>query len=113
MIVSKGIVLGVSVVFVLFLTNKIKIPPIMQELNMIEPRALPTEISAFPPALEKIDTKSSGSVVPMLTMLAPIIAGDIFSLFAKIMAESTNLFPPYITKIKEVINNKMFNNISI
>ena len=76
-------------------------------LKIIEPKALPTAKLLAPLETEKIDTKSSGIVVPMLTMVAPITAVDILNLFAIATAESTSLLPPKIISASDVIKIKI------
>ena len=89
------------------------IPPIIQALKIIEPKAFPTAKLLAPLETEKTATKSSGMVVPMLTMVAPIMAVEILSLFAMATAESTNLSPPKIIRARDAIKIKLAKTIFI
>ena len=61
-------------------------------------------ISAFPVTAAVILTAASGALVPMATMVKPIITDGTFSSFAVEEAPSTKKSAPFISKMKPTIN---------
>src|SRR5690606_23606192 len=63
-------------------------------LHIIEPMAFPIAISECPSLLATVETKNSGRVVAILTIVAPITIEGIPVFLAIQIAASTNKSPP-------------------
>ena len=82
-------------------------------LQMIEPTAFPYAISPCPMTADVEETITSGKVVPIDTIVAPITISDIRILRARPVAASTNQLPPKIRHANPKRNNKTVQNVMI
>lgn len=78
---------------------------------IFEPRTFPIAISVFPEILARIETISSGILVPTATIVSPIIACDIQNLLAIDTEPSTRAFPQKVRRISQKITETMEINI--
>ena len=74
---------------------------------MMEPKAFPALIAAEPSNAAVVDTRISGSVVPMLTMVAPTTICGIPIFLARATEESTSLSPPKQIRNSPNINKRI------
>ena len=111
------IVTGISIKIVDFATVKGKTtaesPRIINTFNMLLPTMLPIVMSALPLAAAVILTAASGALVPMATIVKPIISCGIPNFVAIPAAPSTNQSEPFTRQTKPKTNNANCNNISI
>ena len=81
-------------------------------LAILEPSTLPIAIPEFPQILARIDTINSGILVPIATIVSPIIASEIQNFLAIDTAPSTSTFHPNVSKINpriiDIIEIRMF-----
>lgn len=80
---------------------------------IFDPSTLPIAISVFPEILARIETMSSGILVPTATIVRPIIAWDIQNFFAIDTDPSTRAFPQKVRRISPKITEKIENTILI
>ena len=64
-------------------------PMISNTLAILEPNTLPIAMSPLPFRADDTDTNNSGALVPMPTMVNPIMKFEIFALCAMATEEST------------------------
>ena len=76
------------------------------KLHIIEPIAFPYAISPEPLTAPIAEVITSGSVVPMDTTVAPIRSSGSLKRFAIEDAASTNISPPFISRINPNANKK-------
>ena len=76
------------------------IPRIRNTLDILDPRTFPIDISVLPPSAARTDTMSSGTLVPMATIVRPIIASDIFHFLASATAPSTRILPQTVRRMR-------------
>ena len=89
------------------------IPSMRNTLAMLDPRTFPIAISVLPSIPAMIDTTSSGILVPIATIVSPIIASEIENLFASDTAPSTSMFQPKVRTTNQIIMTAMAMMISI
>ncbi len=65
-------------------------------LAILEPRTLPTAISVLPDTAASTETISSGTLVPIATIVSPMIASDTHHFLAIDTAPSTRRLPPSV-----------------
>ncbi len=78
---------------------------------IFEPRTFPIAISVFPEILARIETISSGILVPTATIVSPIIACDIPNFFAIDTEPSTSAFPQKARRMSQKITETIESNI--
>ncbi len=86
---------------------------IRNTFTIFEPRTLPMAISAFPDMLAKIETINSGILVPIATIVKPIIACDIQNFFATDTEPSTRTFAPKVRSRSQKITEDNAIKVSI
>lgn len=74
------------------------IPRMRKILAILEPSTFPIAISVLPLTAARSETISSGILVPIATIVRPIIASDIPHFFASETAPSTRRFPHMVRK---------------
>ena len=79
-------------------------PTTIRRLKILEPITLLNAISLLPESPAEMLTAASGALVPMATMVKPIITDGTFSSFAVEEAPSTKKSAPFISKMKPTIN---------
>lgn len=85
------------VFFVRTIGDMIAVIPRMRNIFAIfDPRTFPIAISVFQEILAMIETMSSGILVPIATIVRPMIASEIRYFFAIETAPSTRVLPPYV-----------------
>ena len=89
---------GLSFPLIIVGIKAIDSPAINAVLQITLPAALPILRPKLPLAAEIVDTRSSGKVVAIETIVAPTIIDGIFVFLPKSMAEETNQLPPIISK---------------
>lgn len=93
---------------------KDEIPRITRMFITLEPTTFHTAMSAFPRRAAMIDVASSGILVPIATIVSPIIASDKPNNLAISTAPSTRIFQPIKrTAIPEKIHNVAFQGEAI
>ncbi len=70
---------------------------------MLLPMTLPMEIPALLLAAAAIDTAASGALVPMATMVSPMISSEMPNFLAMPEAPSTNRSAPFTNRAKPTI----------
>ena len=104
---------GVSFFIVFFCTGSLDIseetPRTTRILKKFEPTTLATLISFCPDNEDVILTAASGALVPIATMVSPIVIDGILNFLAIEAAPSTNKSAPFIRKKKPII--KRINDI--
>jgi hypothetical protein len=78
-------------------------PSIKNTFAILEPSTFPMAISGLPWILASTDTISSGILVPIATMVRPMIASDIPNFFAIDTAPSTSTFHPKVRSTNQRI----------
>ena len=86
-------------------------PAIKAVLHIIEPKAFPALIAAEPSKAAVVDTRISGRVVPMLTIVAPTTIWGIPIFLASATDASTSLSPPKQINTSPATNNKITETI--
>ena len=81
-------------------------PITTSRLKMLEPTMFPREISLFPARPALILTAASGALVPMATMVRPMITEGTFKIPAIEEEPSTNKSAPLISKTKPISKSK-------
>lgn len=71
-----------------------EIPSIMRIFMILEPTIFPTAMSGFPRRAATIEVIISGVLVPMATIVRPMILSEISAIFARSTAQATNIFHP-------------------
>ena len=84
--------------------KKAQIPTTIKPLKILEPIILLKAISLFPVNAARILTDASGALVPIATIVKPMITLGTFRNLARLQLPSTNKSAPLIRKIKPIIN---------
>ena len=79
---------------------------IIAVLAVTDPTALPIAIELLPENVAMVETKISGKVVAILTIVAPIINFGMLNTSAIQTALSTNTSPPFIIKNRPTRKSK-------
>ena len=82
-------------------------------LQMQDPMALPYAVSLCPAYAANEETMTSGMVVPMETIVAPMRISGILNLWAMPTAPSTNQSPPLIRRTKPIRKSTIGKIISL
>lgn len=80
---------------------------------IFDPTIFPTAISDFPLLAATIEVVSSGALVPIATIVSPMIASDIWNFFARDTAPSTRTFHPKASKTRPSMIKQNAKRISI
>ena len=80
---------------------------------IFEPRTLPIAISVFPEILARTETINSGILVPIATIVSPIMAWDTQDFFAIDTEPSTRTFHPKVRRTSQKIIEPIERKISI
>lgn len=72
-------------------------------LAIFEPSTFPIAISVSPEMAAKSDTISSGILVPIATIVRPIIASEILHFFARAIDPSTRRLPPTVRRTSQAM----------
>ncbi len=106
---SKNRVFGVSII-----GDMSAVTPSMRNiLAILDPRTFPIAISVFPDMLAMTETMNSGILVPIATIVSPMIASDIWNFFARETAPSTRTFHPKASKTRPSMIKQNAKRISI
>ena len=81
-------------------------PITTNKLKILEPMMLPSEISLFPASPALILTAASGALVPMATIVRPIITEGTFKIPAMDEEPSTKKSAPLISNTKPISKSK-------
>ena len=84
------------------------VPRIRNIFRILLPRTLPIEISALPEIAPVILTAASGALVPIATIVRPMISSEIPNFLAKPEAPSTKKSAPFIRNINPTISSAVF-----
>ena len=84
--------------------KKAQIPTTIKPLKILEPIILLKAISLFPVNAARILTDASGALVPIATIVKPMITLGTLRNLARLQLPSTNKSAPLIRKIKPIIN---------
>ena len=85
-------------------------PATTNKLKMLDPMTLPVAISSTPFKEAVMLTQASGKLVPMETMVKPMIMVGTRNIFAKSEAPPTNQSAPLISSKKPSAKKMMVNN---
>ena len=88
-------------------------PRIIKIFRILLPTILPMVISALPFKAAEILTAASGALVPIATMVSPIISWGILNLLAMPAAPSTNQSAPFTSSTNPKASINKFHKISI
>jgi len=81
---------------------------------IFDPTIFPTAISDFPLLAATIEVVSSGALVPIATIVSPMIDSESQSIFARSTAPDTRSFPPTrSTDMPAIIQNHAFHGLTI
>ena len=89
------------------------IPRIKNILAILDPNTFPIAISVLPLILSSTDTTSSGILVPIATIVNPMIACEILNFFARDTEPSTRTFHPKVSRTSQKIIDPIERKISI
>ena len=78
------------------------VPRMRKTFAIFDPRTFPMANSVLPEIDEMSETMSSGILVPIATIVSPIIASDIPHFFASETAPSTRRFPPTVRSKSQI-----------
>lgn len=94
---SKNLVLRVSTI-----GDIIAVTPSMRNiLAILDPSTFPIAISVLPDILARIETISSGILVPTATIVSPMIASEIWRRLARETAPSTRTLPQNVRSMSQ------------
>lgn len=106
---SKNLVIRESAIGAIHALN----PRIKKTFAIFDPRTFPIAISGFHPILASTDTMSSGILVPIATIVSPMIASEIPYFLARETAPSTSTFHPNVRSTSPKIIEAIAIKISI
>ena len=86
--------------------NSAHIPHTTIRLKILEPTALPTATPVLPDNAALMLTAHSGRLVPIATIVSPIIMDGTRSLLAMLELPSTKKSAPLINRTNPITNNK-------
>ena len=88
-------------------------PSMRNILAILDPRTFPIAISVLPDILAMTETMSSGILVPIATIVSPMIASERENLFARETAPSTRIFHPNTRSMSPTMMEKNAIRLSI
>ena len=100
---SKKRVEGESVIVLIHAVT----PRMRKKLATFDQRTFPIAISVFPERLARTDTTNSGILVPIATIVSPIIACEIENLRAIATAPSIRIFPQNERRINQITTEEI------